>query len=215
VDDPESPYFGQLLLSSAGLPLVGEQGVRLGNQQADALVGVANTLRYKGLGLSFQVDARIGGEIFAGTLASMQRNGTSLATLRDGGRESFVVEGVIQDPTTGEYQVSTTEVTPQNYWNAVAGVGNLGITEANIYDATNVRLRNLNLSYALPGGLLSKTPLQRASVGITATNVWLISSHLYGLDPESVFATGTNATGFENGSMPTTRSILFNLTLGF
>ncbi|WP_266202418.1 SusC/RagA family TonB-linked outer membrane protein [Pontibacter kalidii] len=215
VDDSESPYFGQLLLSSAGLPLVGEQGVRLGNQQADALLGVTNTLRYKGLGLSFQVDARIGGEIFAGTLASMQRNGTSLATLRDGGRESFVVEGVIQDPTTGEYQVNTTEVTPQNYWNAVAGVGNLGITEANVYDATNVRLRNVNLSYALPGGLLSKTPLQRASVGITATNVWLISSHLDGLDPESVFATGSNATGFENGSMPTTRSILFNLTLGF
>jgi hypothetical protein len=111
--------------------------------------------------------------------------------------------------------MNTTAVSPQNYWNAVAGVGNLGITEANIYDATNVRLRNVQLSYALPGGLLSKTPLQRARIGVTATNVWLISSHMKGLDPESVFATGTNATGFENASMPTTRSILFNLTLGF
>ncbi|PKV62944.1 SusC/RagA family TonB-linked outer membrane protein [Pontibacter ramchanderi] len=215
VDDPESPYHGQLLLTSAGLPAVGEQGVRLGNQQADALVGVINSLRYKGLGLTFQVDARIGGEIFSGTHVSMQRNGTGAATLRNGGRESFVVEGVIQDPNTGAYTVNTTAVTPQNYWNAVAGVGNLGITEANIYDATNVRLRNVQLSYALPSGLLSRLPLQRASVGVTATNVWLISSHMDGLDPESVFATGTNATGFENGSMPTTRSVLFNLTLGF
>ncbi|MCJ8165704.1 SusC/RagA family TonB-linked outer membrane protein [Pontibacter sp. E15-1] len=215
VDDTESPYHGQLLLSNDGLPLVGEQGVRLGNQQADALVGVTNSLRYKGLGLSFQVDARIGGEIFSGTLASMQRNGTGSSTVRNGGRENFVAEGVVQNPTTGQYEVNTTEVSPQLYWNAVAGVGNLGITEANIYDATNVRLRNVQLSYALPGGLLSKTPLQRARIGVTATNVWLISSHLNGLDPESVFATGTNATGFENSSMPTSRSILFNLTLGF
>lgn len=215
VDDPESPYHGQLLLNADGLPVIGEQGVKLGNQQADALLGLNNRLRYKGLGLSFQVDARIGGEIFSGTHVAMQRSGTGAATLRDGGRESFVVEGVIQDPTSGQYNTNTTAVTPQNYWNAVAGVNNLGITEANIYDATNVRLRNVQLSYALPGGLLSKTPLQRASVGITATNVWLISSHMDGLDPESVFATGTNAVGFENGSMPTTRSILFNLTLGF
>ncbi|MHC2990187.1 collagen-binding protein [Pontibacter sp. HJ8] len=215
VDNPESPYHGQLLLSSDGLPLVGEQGVKLGNQQADALVGVTNSLNYKGLGLSFQVDARIGGEIFSGTHVSMQRAGTGAVTVRDGGRESFVVDGVVENPTTGQYEVNSTEVTPQNYWNAVAGVGNLGITEANIYDATNVRLRNVQLSYALPGGLLSKTPLQRARIGITATNVWLISSHMDGLDPESVFSTGTNATGFENGSMPTTRSILFNLTLGF
>jgi TonB-linked SusC/RagA family outer membrane protein len=215
VDDPESPYHGQLVLNASGLPMLGEQGVKLGNQQADALVGVTNRLNYKGLGLSFQVDARIGGEIFSGTHVAMQRNGTGVATVRDGGRESFVVEGVIQDPTSGQYTTNTTAVTPQNYWNAVAGVNNLGITEANMYDATNVRLRNVQLSYALPTGLLSKTPLQRASVGVTATNVWLISSHLDGLDPESVFATGTNAVGFENGSMPTTRSILFNLTLGF
>ncbi|PVY43761.1 SusC/RagA family TonB-linked outer membrane protein [Pontibacter virosus] len=215
VDEPESPYHGQLLLTNDGLPAVGEQGVKLGNQQADALVGVTNTLRYKNLGLSFQVDARIGGEIFSATLADMQQNGTGASTVRNGGRESFVVEGVIENPTTGAYEVNTTQVTPQNYWNAVAGVGNLGITEANLYDATNVRLRNVQLNYALPGGLLSKTPLQRARVGVTATNVWLISSHMKGLDPESVFATGTNATGFENASMPTTRSILFNLTLGF
>jgi hypothetical protein len=43
----------------------------------------------------------------------------------------------------------------------------------------------------------------------------MISSHLNGVDPESVFATGTNAVGFENVSPPTSRSVLFNLSLGF
>ncbi|TPE43911.1 SusC/RagA family TonB-linked outer membrane protein [Pontibacter mangrovi] len=215
VEDPESPYNGQLLLTSAGLPQQGEQRVKLGDQQADALLGVTNTFGYKGLSLSFLVDARIGGEIFSATLAGMQENGTASNTVKGGARDNFVVDGVIQDEATGEYTRSSVEVTPQNYWNAVAGVGNLGITEANLYDATNVRLRNLQLAYALPTNFLSKTPIKKAKVGITATNVWLISSHMNGLDPESVFATGTNAVGFENASPPTTRSFLFNLTLGF
>ena len=95
------------------------------------------------------------------------------------------------------------------------GATNVGIVEANLYDASNIRLRNVQLSYALPAKLLSRTPVQRASIGFSCNNVWLISSHLKGIDPESVFATNTNATGFENGSAPTTRTFLFNLSVSF
>ncbi|MBF9252691.1 SusC/RagA family TonB-linked outer membrane protein [Pontibacter sp. 172403-2] len=215
VDDADSPFNGQLLLDENGLPQRGEQNVKLGDQQADALLGVTNTFAYKGLNLSFLVDARFGGKIFSATLADMQANGTAAVTVVNGAREDILVEGVVQDPDGEGYVENTTAVTPQLYWNAVAGVGNLGITEANLYDASNVRLRNVQLSYGLPTSLLAKTPLQRVSVGVTCTNVWLIQSHLHGLDPESVYATGTNATGFENASPPTTRAFLFNLVLGF
>ena len=73
----------------------------------------------------------------------------------------------------------------------------------------------MQLSYELPKGFLSKTPIQRAKVGISCNNVWMIKSHVRGIDPESVYATNTNATGFENAGLPTTRTFLFNLTLGF
>ncbi|WP_219733382.1 SusC/RagA family TonB-linked outer membrane protein [Hymenobacter sp. NBH84] len=215
VDDPTSPYNGQLLLSAAGLPQRGQQNVKLGNQQANGLLGVTNTITYKGLGLSFLVDARFGGKIFSSTLSGMQLNGTSSVTAPNGERNEFVVDGVVAGTNGGSYERNTTPVTQQLYWNAIAGVGNLGITEANLYDASNVRLRNVQLSYGLPASLLSKTPLQRVNVGVTCTNVWLIKSHMNGLDPESVYATGTNATGFEGGSPPTTRAFLFNLVLGF
>ncbi len=36
-----------------------------------------------------------------------------------------------------------------------------------------------------------------------------------GLDPESVFATGTPSVGFENASPPTSRIFYVNLSLGF
>jgi TonB-linked SusC/RagA family outer membrane protein len=215
VTDQSSPYFGQLLLNENGLPLRGEQNVRLGNQQASSLLGITNTFRYKDIGLSFLVDARFGGKIFSGTLADMQQNGTSALTAPNGSRDNFVVDGVILDQATNQYTPNSTPVTQQLYWNAVAGVGNMGITEANLYDASNIRLRNVTLSYNLPAKFLAKTPVQRAKIGFSVNNVWLISSHLHGIDPESVFATGSNATGFENGGAPTNRSYLFNLTVGF
>ncbi len=102
----------------------------------------------------------------------------------------------------------------QTFWNSVGTLGNLGIGEANIYDATNVRLRNISLSYTLPKGLFGDT-FQSAKASVTCNNVWMIKSHLNGIDPESVFATGTNAVGVESGAFPTMRSFLFSLSFGF
>lgn len=215
VTDKTKPEFGRILLNGNGLPERDPVTIRLGNQQPKAILGLTNTFSYKGLALSFLVDARIGGKMFSGTLADMQQMGTSSVTVANGGRDSMVVDGVIWDASTSSYVQNTKKVSPQQYWNAVAGVNNLGITEANLYDATNVRLRQIQLQYDLPGRLLSKTPIQKARVGVSCNNVWLIKSHLNGLDPESVFATGTNAVGFENGSAPSIRTFLVNLSLTF
>ena len=215
VNDKGSQYNGQLLINGNGLPDRDPAIVRLGNQQATGLLGVTNTFYYKGIGLSFLVDARFGGQIFSGTNSEMQQNGTAAATVVNGERANMVVPGVVYDAATDSYSQNTKEVTPQQYWVAVAGAGNLGVTEANIYDASNVRLRHVQLSYELPRTFLGKTPFQSAKIGVSCNNVWLISSHLNGVDPESVFATGTNALGFENASPPTTRTFLMNLTLSF
>eukprot|EP01133_Synstelium_polycarpum_P003175 gene3175-3628_t len=215
VTDPGSQFFGQLLLDKNGLPQRGDQNVRLGNQQASSLIGITNTFYYKGFNLSFLVDGRFGGKIFSTTNALMQRSGTAAVTVVNGARENIVANGVLLNPATNQYEANTIGVTPQRYWAAVAGPGNLGITEANLYDASNIRVRNINLSYNFPSKLLVKTPFQRAKIGVSCNNVWLITSHMNGVDPESVFATSNNATGFENSSAPTTRTFTFNLTLGF
>lgn len=211
---PDGEFAGQLLLTDGGLPQVGEQSVRLGNQQADALVGITNTFNYKRVNLSFLVDGRFGGKIFSSTLALMSRNGTSSKTVVNGARDNMIVDGAIYNANTEKYEKNNVSVTPQRYWEAV-GINNLGITEANVYDATNIRLRNVSLSYDLSSKLLARTPIQRARLGVSCNNVWLITSHMNGIDPESVFAAGGNATGFENFSAPTTRTFSFNLTLGF
>ena len=214
VDDPASPYYGQLVLNSSGLPTATGQEY-LGTQQASANLGWTNEFQWKNLSFAFQVDARIGGKIFSGTQQMMQSAGTAACTVVDGRREEFVVPGVYKDGA-GNYVVNDNKVTPQQYWSAVSGTGNLGIGEANLYDATNVRLRNISLSYSLPKRLLARTRVfQSVKVGFSMTNVCMIYSAMRGLDPESVYATSTNATGFEYGSIPTSRSYVFNISLGF
>ena len=214
VEDEKSPYFGKLVLTSEGLPQRGENTTAyLGNQQPDFMLSFTNGLSYKNLSLDFQVDARVGGEMFSMTRSSLNASGLSAETVVNGKRENMVVDGVIlQDD--GSYVVNTKEVTPQRYWTAL-GQGNIGIAEANIYDATNVRLRTLSLGYTLPKKWLAKTPLQRVKVGFTANNLWMIYTGVPGIDPESVSGTGTNATGLELAVPPTSRSFTFNVSVGF
>lgn len=211
VTDAKDPNYGQLILLN-GLPQATTDITRLGNQQATALLGITNSFSYKGFGLLIQLDARFGGKIFSQTLDNMERNGT--AAITGGSRDSMIVRGV-ELGTNGEYVPNTTKISAQEYWGAVAGTGNTGITTTNLYDASNVRIRNIQLSYNFPQKMLSGSFIQRAIVSVSCNNVWLISSHMHGLDPESVFAAGTPSVGFENASPPTSRIFYVNLSLGF
>ena len=212
----DGQYKGQLLLTSDGLPQATSEMEKIGDQQATCNMGLTNSFSYKGWNLSFQIDARIGGEIFSGTNAMMQRSGTAAATAPGGKRvDDMVVAGVYKD-ANGNYVQNTNKVTTQQYWNAVAGTGNMGIGEANIYSASNIRLRNVSLGYNVPTSILAKTNfIQSLKAGFTVTNVFMIHSNMNGIDPESVFATSTNATGFEYAGIPTTRSFVFNVSIGF
>ena len=210
VTDAKDANYGQLILTANGLPQQTTDISRLGNQQANALLGFTNTFSYKGFGLSVLLDARIGGKIFSQTMDNLERDGNAAITAP---RDSMVVKGVVASGSG--YVNNTTKISTQEYWTATAGVGNSGITEVNLYDASNVRIRNIQLSYNFSKKILNKSFIQRALVSVSCNNVWLISSHIHGLDPESVFAAGTPAVGFENASPPTSRTFYVNLTLGF
>ena len=114
--------------------------------------------------------------------------------------------------------MNTTETTAEKYWTQIAGRagGNLGITEENLYDATNVRLRNISLAYSIPKHILNRNGVfQSIKFGVSCTNVLMIYSKMRGLDPESIYATSTNAIGFEYGAAPTSRAYVFNVSFGF
>lgn len=215
ITDPKSQYYGQLILSTAGLPQAAPgASVDLGNQQPNVLMGFTSNFAYKNFGLSISLDGSFGGKMFSATLEQMEMAGTASNTVVNGARDSLVVAGVISDGNGG-YTKNTQLVSLQKYWQSGIGVGNTGITQANLYDATNVRIRNIQLSYNLPRRMLLKTPFQKASIALSCNNVLMLKSYMNGLDPESSYATGTNAVGFESGSAPTMRTFYIAINLGF
>ena len=214
VTDQNSPYYGKLILNDAGLPTTDGERYKIGDQQPDCMIGWNNTFSYKNFAFTFQFDGRIGGDIYSYTNYMLQTSGRAAVTAPGGNREEFVLDGVIPDGNGG-YKVNTVSITQEAYWKNGIGTGNQGIAEANIYDGTNFRLRNVALNYTFPREMLKRTCFQQVKLGVSVNNVWMIYSDMNGIDPESVMVSNTNATGFEFGASPTSRTYLFNVTLGF
>jgi len=199
---------GNIEVDANGVPVKAtEKNTYLGNYQPKFTMGIVNTVSYKNLSLGFLIDMRSGGKFYSQSLAYMYANGNAAGTLENR-EETFLVDGVNAfDGTT-----NTTPVTAQQYWTAVGGAE--PVASLFIYDATNVRLRELTLTYNFPGSIVSKTPFSKLSIGFVGRNLWLIKSHIPGIDPESSFTT-TNAQGWENSAFPSYKTYGFNLNLGF
>ena len=214
VTDKDSPHYGKVIVGDDGLPLISAEKSKVGNQSPDWMLGLTNSFSYKGFNLSFLVDFRIGGDIYSATASNLFVRGNAAGTVVNGERQDFVVPNTVVKKDGG-YVENNVPVTHQNYWERIGSTGNYGLPEVFTYDATNIRLRNITLGYTFNSAMLKKTPFQRLNLSATCNNVWMIHYNLPGIDPESVSATNTNATGFENGAAPTSRSFTFNVTVGF
>lgn len=214
VTDKDSPHYGKVIVGDDGLPLISAEKSKVGNQSPDWMLGLTNSFSYKGFNLSFLVDFRIGGDIYSATASNLFVRGNAAGTVVNGERQDFVVPNTVVRKDGG-YVENSVPVTHQNYWERIGSTGNYGLPEVFTYDATNIRLRNITLGYTFNRAMLKKTPFLRLNLSATCNNVWMIHYNLPGIDPESVSATNTNATGFENGAAPTSRSFTFNVTVGF
>jgi TonB-linked SusC/RagA family outer membrane protein len=198
---------GEIMVDTSGLPIKSEnKNVLLGNYQPKYLMGISNTFSYKGLTLGFLIDIRGGGQFYSQTLAYMYANGNAKGTLanREGG---LIVQGVRPDGTK-----NTKAITAQQYWDKVAGAE--PVSSLFTYDASNTRLREVTLGYTIPTKVLGKIPVHNVTLSLVGRNLWLIKSHIPGIDPESSFST-TNSQGIENGAYPSTRTLGVNLKLEF
>lgn len=194
---------GNMVIGKDGVPIKTNDMILLGNNQPDWMMGWTNTFSFKNFTFSFMIDMRKGGDVYMGSIVAGTRNGTLDMTLpgREGG---IVVPGVLEDKS-----VNTVDINAQKYWSGISG-----ITEAYMYDATNIRLRELSLGYTFPKSLLSKTPFTNLKLSFVARNLWMIHSNTKGFDPEAAYTSG-NAQGIEYGSMPTMRSLGLNLNVAF
>lgn len=199
---------GQILVGADGLPLItGGTTVLMGNTRPDWTGGLSNSFSYKKLSLNFLISARVGGIVSSFTNAVIYADGVTEQTLA--GRDSYIFPGV-----TAAGAANTVPTTSEKFWTKVGG-RNSPVGEVFTYDATNVRLREVSLSYALPNNLFTKLPFQGASISLVGRNLFFITNKAEGFDPELTAGATNTSVGMESFSLPSTRQIGLNLNLSF
>lgn len=190
----------------------------IGDTNPEWLMGLSNTLTYKDLSFSFLIDVQQGGSIFSldtyygmatglyeetsfiNDLGNPVRN-----TLADGG--GFINEGVNPDGSANTTRIRADRYGAQGY---ARGLPN----SAFVYDASYVKLREVALTYNMPGRFLDNSFLTGLSFSVTGSNVWIISKNMPYADPESGLSSG-NLQGYSTGPLPSTKDYGFNIKAQF
>ena len=186
----------------------------IGSVIPDLTGGMYNTLRYKGIDLSFSLDFQKGGKFFSQT--KYFNLGTGLSKYTTGVNDKGVDirdfpaagGGVRMDGVTAAGAPLTVYVPARRYYYT-----NLQRDSRNfILDGSYLKLREVRLGYSIPKSLLDKTPVKTANLGFIVGNAWLIAAPAkkWGVDPSEIENFWT-----EGGQLSSTRQIGLNLKLSF
>lgn len=198
---------GQVVVDDEGKPLFNtDQTHYVGNYNPDWTGSIANTFKYKGWSLYVLIDERKGGTVISGTQALATGNGT--AEITEANRETgFVVPNSVFE----NGQVNSLSISAQDYW---APIVQNSIGESFAYSATNIRLREMSISYAFPLSSIKHFLIKGCSVSLVGRNLFFIKNNAKGIDPESALGSGNNQ-GIEYASLPSTRNYGLYLKFNF
>lgn len=184
-----------------GMPMPDKSDLKkIGNTSPDFNLGWQNTFTYKGFTLYFLIDGRFGGDVISLTQAELDKQGVSKIT-GDARREGGV-----------RFDGKTIEDVSRFY--TIVG-GRDGITENYIYNATNIRLRELSLGYTLPAKWFTTLPvIKGADISLIGRNLFFFKNDAP-YDPDGTLSVGNSLQGVDVFGMPSTRSFGFNLKVNF
>ncbi|MCW3466731.1 SusC/RagA family TonB-linked outer membrane protein [Chitinophaga nivalis] len=200
---------GQIIYNKDGVPARPAQVQYIGRAFADWKGGISNEFTYKNLRFSFLIDGQYGGMIYSQTHHKMSEQGKLTNTLA--GREEGVIvgQGVVVNPD-GSYSPNTKKVAVADYYDEYYRRANV---EANSFDASFLKLREVRLEYNLSKRLLNKTKFNQISVAFYGRDLAMLTSFPM-FDPETAAMNGSSILpGVEMGQMPSTRTFGMNITL--
>jgi TonB-linked SusC/RagA family outer membrane protein len=200
---------GNYVVGTDGNYVVNNNISEIGDPNADWRSTVINEVSYKNVTLGFQFEYQKGGDIYSNTANALLSRGVTEDTNFDR-TGTFVLPGVNPNGNINKIQIDATAY----------GFNNSGffIDEQSVYDATNLRLREVSLSYNVPKRMLEKTPFGKISISIVGQNLWYkafnFPKHL-NFDPEVMSLGVGNGQGFDYLTGPTSKRFGFNFNLTF
>ena len=171
--------------------------VFLGKTTPDFTMGWNFNFSYKGVSLDLLFNGRFGGIVTSSTQAILDRFGVSEASALARDR------GGVQIPHQGLYDAKT-------YYSLV-GTGEAQHAGYYTYSATNVRLQQMALSYAMPAKWF-KGHIRGITLSLIGNNLWMIYNKAPH-DPELTPTTGTYGIGNDYFMQPSLRSFGFSIKL--
>src|SRR5690606_35425505 len=160
------------------------------------------------LSLNTLISIQQGGEFYCYGRAYRMMFGTDERSLV--GRETGIIETGINENTGLENTVPTMAMLKQ--YSDILGNE---IATDHILDASNVKLREVAITYDFPTHMLRNTFIQSASLSAIGRNLFFFYNAAGDIDPEASYNSGPVGTAFEHSSLPSTRSYGLNLKLNF
>ncbi|KIC89588.1 membrane protein [Flavihumibacter sp. ZG627] len=215
--DGTGKYVGQMVFGSNGRPVRTTNRIKLGNYNPDWMMGFRNRFNYKGVILGVLFDIRQGGVLYSHTQTVGREGGIITETLegradgydlsKDG--NGVIGQGVVAN-ADGSFSPNTKKLTARE-WHS-AWTGGRGIAEGVMYDASFVKLRELQIGFNIPDHIWGKLPFTGCTISLVGRNlfVWDDVPHV---DPENMsYSGGTALPGIEYHAIPSTRSYGVNLS---
>tara|TARA_Y100000588_G_C14126848_1_gene869812 strand:+ start:280 stop:822 length:543 start_codon:yes stop_codon:yes gene_type:complete len=178
-----------------------------------------NSFSYKGLSLNVQLDYTHGGDLYSATVSNLMRRGVTKDTEdREG---TFIIPGYYGNPTTGDVLLNENGQKIRNVIQLGANdlhfLNTHDVNENLVFDATVLRIREVNLGYTLPEKWIAKSPFESVGLSFNVSNLWYrafnIPEHV-NLDPE-VGSSNSNGRGFDTQTDPSMRKFAFGVKLLF
>lgn len=205
---------GNIIVDDRGIPLRNDEIQSFGSYAPDWSGSIQNRFSYGNLSLSVLVDTKQGGSIYLDSQKWGHFAGTYQKTVK-GRTGPWVYQGeqnapmaVKQDGSKNDIPITMSSV--QDFWRQMST-----IEERYIYDASYVKLRNVNLSYSIPQSWLSGTPIQGWRVTATGRNLAILHKNAPHIDPETVLSTNSSFVGMESNQIPPARTYGFSTTITF
>ena len=226
---PDGPLKGMPIIGTNGRAQVTPTSIYLGNINPDWTAGITNRFSYKGVYLEFLFDINHGGVMVSRFINKATGAGqlieTAGARLKHAPDDVYNTDyfrdgGVLQ--TDGSY-ARNLQIFDGSYSKGLIGTGPRDFykryydhnSEQQLVDRSFVKLREAKIGYNLPKRIYANLPIQNISFSLVGRNLALFTKNNQ-FDPETGASTGSGLVGgFENLSLPTTRSLGANLSINF
>jgi len=204
-------YNADPAVQPVGTALTTPGPIYLGNIQPKWKMGISNDFRYKQFHMSVLFDAQYGAVAYSLTSYKLAEQGKTTNTL-PGRYNGIIGNGVVQNPDGTFRQNDIVASDIDQYYQHAYGTYN---AEGATYRTDFVKLREARLDYTLPVKYASKIGAQRITLGVYGRDLF-IWTKWPGFDPEFGTLNGSDITqGFEVGQFPSTRTMGFNVVVGF